>query len=46
MAPELSEVYLQRLKDLAGKSNWPWKYAPLHVHLREARSEGRLTLFS
>ncbi len=33
-APELSEVFLNRLKRLAERHGWPWNYAPLHHHLR------------
>ena len=44
VAPELSEEFLTRLKELAGRHNWPWNYAPLHQHLDEARSQGRLTI--
>jgi len=44
VAPELSEEFLTRLKQLAGQHNWPWNYAPLHWHLHEAQSEGRLTI--
>ncbi len=32
--PELSEVFLNRLKRLAERHGWPWNYAPLHHHLR------------
>ena len=39
-APELSETFLARLKQLAGRHRWPWNYAPLHQHLREARAQG------
>jgi Fe-S-cluster containining protein len=41
-APELSETFLARLKQLASKHDWPWNYAPLHQHLRQAQIEGRL----
>jgi hypothetical protein len=41
-APELSEKFLSRLKRLAERHGWPWNYAPLHVHLQEARTQGRL----
>ncbi len=44
VAPELSEEFLTRLKQLASRHNWPWNYAPLHQHLDEARSQGRLTI--
>ena len=43
-APELSEVFLTRLKQLARTHDWPWNYAPLHHHLRQAQAEGRLKL--
>ena len=36
--PELSETFLARLKQLARRHDWPWNYAPLHQHLRQARS--------
>jgi hypothetical protein len=41
-APELSEKFLSRLKRLAEQHGWPWSYAPLHVHLQEAQTQGRL----
>ena len=41
-APELSETFLARLKQLARRHGWPWNYAPLHQHLRQARALGRL----
>jgi Fe-S-cluster containining protein len=40
-AAELSEAFLARLKRLADDLGLPWGYAPLHHHLRLARSEGR-----
>jgi hypothetical protein len=40
-AAELSEAFLGRLKQLAGRHDWPWDYAPLHHHLEQARSEGQ-----
>jgi hypothetical protein len=43
-APKLSEQFLKRLKELAIRHSWPWNYAPLHQHLSEARSQGRLTI--
>ncbi len=43
-APELSETFLARLKQLASRHDWPWNYAPLHQHLRQARVEGRLKI--
>ncbi len=41
-APELSETFLNRLKQLANRYGWPWTYAPLHQHLQEAQAQGRL----
>ena len=41
-APTLSEQFLGQLKQEAARHNWPWNYAPLHKHLFEAHSEGRL----
>ena len=41
-APEISEVFLGRLKRLADDFGLPWHYAPLHQHLRLARSRGWL----
>ncbi len=46
LAPELSETYLAQLKQLAGRYDWPWNYAPLHQHLRQAQAEGRLKIAS
>jgi hypothetical protein len=43
-APELTEIFLARLKQLASRHDWPWNYAPLHHHLRQAQVDGRLTL--
>lgn len=43
-ALELSEIFLARLKQLAIRHHWPWNYAPLHQHLQQARSEGRLKI--
>jgi hypothetical protein len=40
--PGLAETYIARLKQIASEHDWPWDYAPLHDHLRRARSEGRL----
>ena len=40
-APELSEVYLGRLKALAGSLGLAWDYAPLHDHLGRAAADGR-----
>jgi hypothetical protein len=44
VAPELSEKFLNRLKDLADRHNWSWNYAPLHCHLRDAHARGDLTI--
>ncbi len=41
-APELSEAFLGRLKQLASQHAWSWDYAPLHRHLRQAQVEGRI----
>ena len=46
VAPELSEIFVARLKDLASRHNWLWNYAPLHQHLRQAQVEGRLKIAS
>ncbi len=43
-APELSETFLARLKQLVNSYGWSWNYAPLHQHLRQAHSEGQLKL--
>jgi hypothetical protein len=40
--PDLTEVYLGRLKRLADERGLPWSYAPLHHHLRQAEAEGRI----
>jgi hypothetical protein len=40
-APELSEAYIARLRRLADEFGLPWRYAPLHDHLRQARDDGR-----
>jgi len=45
-APELSETFLARLKELASRHDWLWDYAPLHQHLRQAQVEGRLKIAS
>jgi len=44
VAPELSETFLARLKQLASRHDWLWNYAPLHQHLRRAQVEGRLKI--
>jgi hypothetical protein len=44
IAPQLSETYLGKLKELANLRGWPWNYAPLHRHLHEAQAEGRLQI--
>lgn len=36
--PELSEIFLARLKQLTSRHDLPWNYAPLHQHLRQAPS--------
>jgi Fe-S-cluster containining protein len=41
-APELSEIYLARLKQMVNQLGLPWDYAPLHHHLRQALGEDRL----
>jgi Fe-S-cluster containining protein len=46
LAPELSETFLARLKQLASQHDWLWNYAPLHQHLRQAQVEGRLKIAS
>jgi len=46
VAPELSETFLARLKQLASRHDWLWNYAPLHQHLRQAQVEGRLKIAS
>jgi hypothetical protein len=40
-APELSETYIARLKQLVDEAGIPWEYAPLHHHLRRALADGR-----
>jgi hypothetical protein len=35
----ISEEYLRRLKRLADEQGLPWRYAPLHVFLRERDNE-------
>ena len=44
VAPELSETFLARLKQLASRHDRLWNYAPLHQHLRQAQVEGRLKI--
>jgi len=39
-AHDLSERYIDRLKDLTNKHALPWNYAPLHRHLQEAQANG------
>lgn len=39
-APELTERFLARLRLLVDEQGWPWSYAPLHRHLREALASG------
>lgn len=43
-APELSEIFLSRLKQIASRNGWPWNYAALHQHLTQACAAGLLTL--
>jgi len=40
-APELTERFLVELRRLSARHGLPWNYAPLHVHLEQARQEGR-----
>ena len=40
-APAVSEAFIARLKRLADEFDLPWRYAPLHHHLRQARDDGR-----
>jgi Fe-S-cluster containining protein len=40
-AHDLSERYIGRLKRLVESYRLPWNYAPLHLHLRRAREDGR-----
>jgi Fe-S-cluster containining protein len=40
-APELSETYIARLKQIVAEAGLPWEYAPLHQHLRRALTVGR-----
>ncbi len=39
-APELTERFLKELRSLAAQNGLPWNYAPLHVHLHRAHTEG------
>lgn len=39
-APELTERFLAALKAIVIERGWPWDYAPLHRHLREALAQG------
>jgi hypothetical protein len=41
-APELSERFIAKLKQLVNEIGLRWDYAPLHKHLRQALDEGRL----
>ncbi|GAC1473660.1 MAG: hypothetical protein NVSMB9_22690 [Isosphaeraceae bacterium] len=41
-ARDLSETFVGRLKRLVESLGLPWRYAPLHSHLRQAQAEGRL----
>lgn len=40
--PAILESHLQKLKHLADALGRPWRYAPLHVFLKEAIDEGRV----
>lgn len=40
----LGALFHDRLKRLAEHLDYPWMYAPLHVHLRAAEQSGRLRL--
>jgi|SRR5579864_6130192 len=42
-APELSEQFITKLKQLAEKHGLPWSYAALHQHLHLAQQEGRFS---
>jgi len=37
---QITETYLRRLKDLADEVGVEWRYAPLHVFLKEALASG------
>jgi hypothetical protein len=37
---EITETYLRRLKELARAYNVPWRYAPLHLFLRDPEEAG------
>jgi hypothetical protein len=43
-ATDLSEQFISRLKQLSVRHDRSWDYAPLHTHLGEARSSGRLSI--
>ena len=43
-AAVLSEQFISRLKQLAGRHGQPWNYAPLHHHLEDARKSGSLVI--
>ena len=43
-APELSERYIARLKQLAHRHGLPWNYAPFHRHLHQQHHSGRLRI--
>jgi hypothetical protein len=43
-APELSERFIARLKQVAERHGLPWNYAPLHRHLVEERERGRFPI--
>jgi hypothetical protein len=40
VAPQLSERFLGRIKELVSRLKLPWDYAPLHHHLRRAQVQG------
>jgi hypothetical protein len=40
----LSEQFISRLKQLAGRHRQAWNYAPLHHHLEDAHQSGRLAI--
>lgn len=41
---ELSEVYVDRLKELHEETNTPWEYQPVHVYLREVYPESAIEM--
>jgi hypothetical protein len=44
-APLLTEHFLAQLRALVQRFDLPWDYAPLHVHLRRALTDGQLRRF-